>query len=1044
MARLSSERFFRQQFGSIFSPAHPLSDEEAADQWSSDHPDGGHRLGHKLISLHGRARELRRRAGTGDPRLAAPAVAWPGAWSTRWPPRRCSTACARCGPGAGPPVRRARPLPPDRGSGDAWRGPCRRSPARLVGPAFGPRRYNAALRPGRRLSKERRRGLVFACCRGFSPRSRGRGSSSRDPDHPRGPREAQGGDRAPPTVKRREVADRIKEAREFGDISENAEYDDAKNEQALLEQRIAQLEERLRRADRDRREAGRTPTRSRSARSSTSRTRSPASPASSRSSARPRPNPTEAEALERVADRQGADRAQDATTSSPSRRRAARRRSSRSRRSKPLSGPSPAVGSALVSDETRSQSSERDEPATSSPSAARSSPACARPGSSPSRTRSATGPRSPRCAARTRGSRPAWRPKPLPGRGPAHRPARPGQGGVPRPRDGTGQIQLQARESTTSARTLRAPPPPRPRRHRRRRGHRVRQQARRALASAPSVAAAREEPAPAARQVPRPRGRRDPLPPSRARPDRERGGPRAVRQAGADDRRDPALARRARLHRGRDADPPAALRRRAGAAVHDPPQRARPRPLPADRDRALPEALHRRRHRPRLRARQGLPQRGRLAQAQPRVHDARVVRGLRGLRGRRERLEQLVAEVAEDVLGTTVVERDGAKIDLAPPWRRVTLREAIRERDRHRRRRAPDPRGAGRGDGVEPDPEEGWGKLVDGLLSKAVEPKLDPADLRHRLPGRAVAVRQGATAARRGWSSAGRRSSAGWRSPTPSPSSTTPTSSAAASSSRREEIGRGDEEAQPFDENYVAGARAGHAADRRRRPRDRPAGDDPDRRDEPARGRAVPGDAQLAAAPFAGRPAHRGRSRSRAGAARPHRGPALRADRERRAAIGGHRGRPPRAVELSALRESRTGDERDQRQRCVRPGHETRTPTGGRAVGAPDVAVQPISDRAMRPGARRVTVVDRSRPGRRARPRPAPRRGPRDGDVARQALSSRPRWTSGASASGPARRAARCRPRAGAERSETRHAGSYRRSQFAGSSCQARFTPGGP
>ena len=50
------------------------------------------------------------------------------------------------------------------------------------------------------------------------------------------------------TVRRREVAARIKEAREFGDISENAEYDDAKNEQALLEQRISQLEERLRRA----------------------------------------------------------------------------------------------------------------------------------------------------------------------------------------------------------------------------------------------------------------------------------------------------------------------------------------------------------------------------------------------------------------------------------------------------------------------------------------------------------------------------------------------------------------------------------------------------------------------------------------------------------------------------------------------------------------------------------------------------------------------------------------------------------------------------
>jgi transcription elongation factor GreA len=48
------------------------------------------------------------------------------------------------------------------------------------------------------------------------------------------------------TVKRREVAERIRVAREFGDIAENAEYDDAKNEQMLLEHRIATLEERLR------------------------------------------------------------------------------------------------------------------------------------------------------------------------------------------------------------------------------------------------------------------------------------------------------------------------------------------------------------------------------------------------------------------------------------------------------------------------------------------------------------------------------------------------------------------------------------------------------------------------------------------------------------------------------------------------------------------------------------------------------------------------------------------------------------------------------
>src|SRR5438309_213312 len=50
------------------------------------------------------------------------------------------------------------------------------------------------------------------------------------------------------TTKRREVAARIKEAREFGDISENSEYDDAKNEQAMLETRIATLEEKLRAA----------------------------------------------------------------------------------------------------------------------------------------------------------------------------------------------------------------------------------------------------------------------------------------------------------------------------------------------------------------------------------------------------------------------------------------------------------------------------------------------------------------------------------------------------------------------------------------------------------------------------------------------------------------------------------------------------------------------------------------------------------------------------------------------------------------------------
>ncbi|MBC7462195.1 MAG: transcription elongation factor GreA [Thermoleophilia bacterium] len=50
------------------------------------------------------------------------------------------------------------------------------------------------------------------------------------------------------TTKRAEIAERIKTAREYGDVSENAEYDDAKNEQARAESRIIHIEESLRTA----------------------------------------------------------------------------------------------------------------------------------------------------------------------------------------------------------------------------------------------------------------------------------------------------------------------------------------------------------------------------------------------------------------------------------------------------------------------------------------------------------------------------------------------------------------------------------------------------------------------------------------------------------------------------------------------------------------------------------------------------------------------------------------------------------------------------
>lgn len=50
------------------------------------------------------------------------------------------------------------------------------------------------------------------------------------------------------TKKRKEIAERIKTAREFGDLSENAEYDQAKNEQAIIEDRINRIENILRNA----------------------------------------------------------------------------------------------------------------------------------------------------------------------------------------------------------------------------------------------------------------------------------------------------------------------------------------------------------------------------------------------------------------------------------------------------------------------------------------------------------------------------------------------------------------------------------------------------------------------------------------------------------------------------------------------------------------------------------------------------------------------------------------------------------------------------
>ena len=77
VARLSSERLFRHQFGSVFSAAHPLSDAEADDQWSLVCHNGGRTLGHRLISYMDQ-REAHAERWHGAIR------GWPGELSLAW------------------------------------------------------------------------------------------------------------------------------------------------------------------------------------------------------------------------------------------------------------------------------------------------------------------------------------------------------------------------------------------------------------------------------------------------------------------------------------------------------------------------------------------------------------------------------------------------------------------------------------------------------------------------------------------------------------------------------------------------------------------------------------------------------------------------------------------------------------------------------------------------------------------------------------------------------------------------------------------------
>ena len=238
--------------------------------------------------------------------------------------------------------------------------------------------------------------------------------------------------------------------------------------------------------------------------------------------------------------------------------------------------------------------------------------------------------------------------------------------------------------------------------------------------------------------------------------------------------RDPPLPRRRRLRRGRDAGAAAALRRRAGAAVHDAPQRARPRPVPAHRHRAVPQAAHRRRARARVRDRQGLPQRGRVVQAQPRVHDARVVRGVRRLRGRdaaarRRSSRRRAAGARHDAWSSEG--RDGRpRAALARACRSAGDRRAAGFDPLEGRATSPAARPRSRPTASTRAHDASWAELVDHMLSHYVEPHLVEPTFLVDYPVELSPLARRSARRPDAASSASRRSAAAWSSPTATPS----------------------------------------------------------------------------------------------------------------------------------------------------------------------------------------------------------------------------------------------------------------------------------
>ena len=342
--------------------------------------------------------------------------------------------------------------------------------------------------------------------------------------------------------------------------------------------------------------------------------------------------------------------------------------------------------------------------------------------------------------------------------------------------DMSGRIQLYVTLDGVGAEALDVVQALGPGRHRRRDGHAVQDPDRRAVGQVRRGAPAREGAAAAAGEVPRPRRPGAEVPPALRRPDHEPGVARRLRQALADRAGDPRVLRRARLPRGRDADDASDPGRRGRAAVQDAPQRARHAALPAHRAGAVPEAPRRRRPRARVRDQPQLPQRGHLDAAQPRVHDARVLRGVPGLplpdgphRGAAARASRSACSARPPSTYQGETDRPRAGRSTASRWPRRST-STTRSYPLHELAKPEYLRVALAPFDVEVFPTDGARPAAAQALRGDHRGQARAADVHRRAPDRRVAARARATTPTRRSPTASSCSSRGARSPTASPS----------------------------------------------------------------------------------------------------------------------------------------------------------------------------------------------------------------------------------------------------------------------------------